>query len=51
MLVIPALSVPCGRPKWDRIFQSIAATHPATETGIFFCAPDPLGSSLHQVCN
>lgn len=26
-----------GRPNWDRIFQSVAQEHPATEVGVFFC--------------
>ncbi|SCV72536.1 BQ2448_4073 [Microbotryum intermedium] len=40
-----------GRPNWDRIFQSIAEAHPSTETGVFFCGPKPLGSTLHKLCN
>jgi NADPH oxidase len=40
-----------GRPNWDRIFQSIADVHPATEVGVFFCGPKVLGSTLHRQCN
>lgn len=40
-----------GRPDWNRIFQSIADRHPATEAGVFFCGPKVLGSTLHQQCN
>ena len=28
-----------GRPKWDRIFASIAAAHPRTRIGVFVCGP------------
>ncbi|BGP13351.1 hypothetical protein JCM10213_005803 [Rhodosporidiobolus nylandii] len=40
-----------GRPNWDRIFSSIAASHPDTDVGTFFCGPKTLGSSLHGMCN
>ncbi|GAA5884856.1 hypothetical protein JCM6882_007126 [Rhodosporidiobolus microsporus] len=40
-----------GRPNWDRIFSSIAASHPQTDVGTFFCGPKALGSTLHKMCN
>lgn len=40
-----------GRPNWDKIFQSIADKHPATEAGVFFCGPKVLGHTLHLQCN
>ncbi|GAA5973640.1 hypothetical protein JCM11641_005057 [Rhodosporidiobolus odoratus] len=40
-----------GRPNWDRIFASIAASHPDTDVGSFFCGPKALGSTLHKMCN
>ncbi|GAA5862451.1 hypothetical protein JCM8547_002069 [Rhodosporidiobolus lusitaniae] len=40
-----------GRPNWDRIFSSIAASHPNTDVGTFFCGPKALGSTLHKACN
>ncbi|ORY80750.1 ferric reductase NAD binding domain-domain-containing protein [Leucosporidium creatinivorum] len=54
-----------GRPNWDRIFQSVAEKHPATEVGVVFCGvrssaaedldsewiPKALGSTLHTMCN
>ncbi|GAA5830999.1 hypothetical protein JCM11251_005105 [Rhodosporidiobolus azoricus] len=40
-----------GRPQWDRIFSSIAASHPNTDVGTFFCGPKALGSTLHKMCN
>ncbi|KAL8283846.1 hypothetical protein RQP46_005278 [Phenoliferia psychrophenolica] len=40
-----------GRPQWGKIFSSIAAKHPSTEVGTFFCGPKALGSQLHEECN
>lgn len=40
-----------GRPPWDHIFPSVATLHPATDVGVFFCGPAPLGSTLHLKCN
>ena len=28
-----------GRPKWDRVFASIAAAHPRQRVGVFVCGP------------
>ena len=39
-----------GRPKWDRVFSSIASAHPATKVGVFFCGPPALSSTLHKMC-
>ncbi|GAA6041202.1 hypothetical protein NBRC10512_008205 [Rhodotorula toruloides] len=39
-----------GRPNWDRIFASIAAEHPVSEVGVFFCGPKPLSTILHKMC-
>jgi NADPH oxidase len=40
-----------GRPPWDDIFQAAAKLHPATDVGVFFCGPKPLGHMLHLKCN
>ncbi|KAG0145445.1 hypothetical protein CROQUDRAFT_93806 [Cronartium quercuum f. sp. fusiforme G11] len=40
-----------GRPNWDRVFNSIRERHPATDVGVFFCGPAPLGHTLHLQCN
>lgn len=40
-----------GRPNWDRIFNSVREKHPATDVGVFFCGPGPLGHTLHLQCN
>lgn len=40
-----------GRPNWDRIFNSVREKHTATDVGVFFCGPGPLGHSLHLQCN
>ena len=34
-----------GRPKWDRIFASIAAAHPRKRVGVFVCGPKVRGRS------
>lgn len=49
--VIPADTMPTdGRPNWDRIFQSIAERHPATEAGVFFCGVSPPLSAHREGC-
>ncbi|KAM3442952.1 hypothetical protein NHJ13734_002096 [Beauveria thailandica] len=40
-----------GRPNWDMIFKGIRKLHAPGETGVFFCGPKGLGSSLHVYCN
>ncbi|KAG0145446.1 hypothetical protein CROQUDRAFT_658623 [Cronartium quercuum f. sp. fusiforme G11] len=40
-----------GRPNWDRVFSSVRERHPATDVGVFFCGPGPLGHELHLQCN
>ncbi|GAA6038559.1 hypothetical protein JCM8097_004630 [Rhodosporidiobolus ruineniae] len=40
-----------GRPDWDRIFDTLATSHPETDVGVFFCGPKPLGAMLHKMCN
>ncbi|EGG06344.1 uncharacterized protein MELLADRAFT_43541 [Melampsora larici-populina 98AG31] len=40
-----------GRPNWDRVFNSVRERHPATDVGVFFCGPGPLGHQLHLQCN
>lgn len=40
-----------GRPNWNTIFSSIRDRHPSTECGVMFCGPQPIGSTLHQMCN
>ncbi|KIY70242.1 NADPH oxidase [Cylindrobasidium torrendii FP15055 ss-10] len=39
-----------GRPNWDRVFPGIAAKHPETDVGVFFCGPPALSKSLHLMC-
>ena len=33
------VAITYGRPKWDRIFASIAAAHPRQHVGVFVCGP------------
>ncbi|GES79470.1 NADPH oxidase [Rhizophagus clarus] len=40
-----------GRPNWDRIFSNMRDQHPATDVGVFFCGPKPLGKQIHTKCN
>ncbi|CAG8471586.1 11249_t:CDS:2 [Paraglomus occultum] len=40
-----------GRPVWDKIFQNMRDLYPATDVGVFFCGPKPLGKQLHTKCN
>jgi len=40
-----------GRPNWDRIFSNLRDQFPATDIGVFFCGPMPLGKTLHEKCN
>jgi len=40
-----------GRPNWDAIFPSMAAKHPNTDIGVFFCGPPVLSKALHENCN
>ncbi|CAG8551451.1 2378_t:CDS:2, partial [Dentiscutata heterogama] len=40
-----------GRPNWDKIFSNMRDQYPATDVGVFFCGPVPLGKSLHEKCN
>ena len=52
-----------GRPNWDRcatcpelelmgrVFRGVRQLHPATDVGVFFCGPKPLGHTLHLKCN
>ena len=40
-----------GRPNWDRVFRGVRQLHPATDVGVFFCGPKPLGHALHLKCN
>ncbi|KAJ2897106.1 hypothetical protein GGI21_004976, partial [Coemansia aciculifera] len=35
-----------GRPNMDLIFRAVAHEHPATDVGVFFCGPVPLGSTI-----
>jgi len=39
-----------GRPVWDKIFQNMRDLYPATDVGVFFCGPKPLGKQLHTKC-
>ena len=40
-----------GRPDWDRIFSNMRDLYPATDIGVFFCGPKPLGKALHTKSN
>jgi NADPH oxidase 2 len=40
-----------GRPNWDRVFRGVRQLHEATDVGVFFCGPKPLGHTLHLKCN
>lgn len=40
-----------GRPMWDKEFGDIAANHPNTDVGVFFCGPKVLSQQLHRNCN
>lgn len=40
-----------GRPNWDKIFSNMREHHPATDVGVFFCGPKPLGKQIHTKCN
>ncbi|RGB38977.1 ferric reductase NAD binding domain-containing protein [Rhizophagus diaphanus] len=40
-----------GRPNWDKIFSNMRDQYQATDIGVFFCGPKPLGKTLHTKCN
>ncbi|KAJ7140468.1 NADPH oxidase B [Mycena filopes] len=40
-----------GRPNWDKIFTSIADTHPESDVGVFFCGPAGLATTLNEKSN
>ncbi|KAK9721390.1 hypothetical protein K7432_003421 [Basidiobolus ranarum] len=40
-----------GRPNLDQVFSGLCHHHPATDVGVFFCGPKPLGKQLHTYCN
>ncbi|CAI2165112.1 14535_t:CDS:2 [Funneliformis geosporum] len=40
-----------GRPNWDKIFSNMRDRYPASDVGVFFCGPKPLGKQLHTKCN
>ncbi|KAK4056217.1 hypothetical protein OIO90_002658 [Microbotryomycetes sp. JL221] len=40
-----------GRPDWPSVFAKLVETHPATQVGVFFCGPEPLGRVLRKHCN
>lgn len=39
-----------GRPNWTTICESVAATHPNEEIGVFLCGPEKLDKSVSNVC-
>ncbi|CAG8770965.1 10015_t:CDS:2, partial [Racocetra persica] len=39
-----------GRPVWDKIFEEMVDQYPATDIGVFFCGPKPIGKQLHEKC-
>ncbi|PAA60475.1 hypothetical protein BOX15_Mlig031512g4 [Macrostomum lignano] len=40
-----------GRPNWDLELRGLAAKHPDTSIGIFFCGPGQLAKDLNGRCN
>ncbi|CAG8568609.1 3572_t:CDS:2 [Dentiscutata heterogama] len=40
-----------GRPVWDKIFSEMRDQYPATDIGVFFCGPKPIGKQLQEKCN
>ncbi|CAG8495043.1 6173_t:CDS:2 [Dentiscutata erythropus] len=40
-----------GRPVWDKIFSEMRDQNPATDIGVFFCGPKPIGKQLQEKCN
>lgn len=40
-----------GRPNWGAVFKGIRKIHSPGASGVFFCGPKGLGSSLHLKCN
>ncbi|CAG8532358.1 22562_t:CDS:2 [Dentiscutata erythropus] len=40
-----------GRPNWDKIYSNMRDQYPATDVGVFFCGPVPLGKTLHEKSN
>ncbi|CAG5126562.1 unnamed protein product [Candidula unifasciata] len=40
-----------GRPQWEVVFKQLAETHKGQSTGVFFCGPKPLSTTLHKLCN
>ncbi|CAJ0854803.1 1957_t:CDS:2 [Entrophospora sp. SA101] len=40
-----------GRPNWDKVFSNMRDKYPATDIGVFFCGPKPLGKQLHTKSN
>ncbi|GFO13855.1 pre-mRNA-splicing factor syf2 [Plakobranchus ocellatus] len=40
-----------GRPNWEPIFKELAENHKGLKTGVFFCGPKQLSTTLHKLCN
>ncbi|GFR60063.1 cytochrome b-245 heavy chain [Elysia marginata] len=40
-----------GRPNWEAVFKQLAETHKGSKTGVFFCGPKQLSTTLHKLCN
>ncbi|KAH9500169.1 hypothetical protein Btru_077371 [Bulinus truncatus] len=40
-----------GRPQWENVFRELSQLHRGMSTGVFFCGPNSLSSTLHKLCN
>ncbi|KAJ1502055.1 hypothetical protein HMI54_009379 [Coelomomyces lativittatus] len=40
-----------GKPNWSTVFTNVAASHPNTDIGVFFCGPEALSSVLYKASN
>ncbi|BFZ09967.1 hypothetical protein BsWGS_13006 [Bradybaena similaris] len=40
-----------GRPQWEAVFKQLAEAHKGQSTGVFFCGPKTLSTTLHKLCN
>ncbi|XP_059143480.1 NADPH oxidase 3-like [Physella acuta] len=40
-----------GRPQWEVVFKDLAESHKGLSTGVFFCGPTGLSTTLHKLCN
>lgn len=40
-----------GRPNWESEFKHLSERHKGSKTGVFFCGPKQLSTTLHKLCN